>query len=70
MSSVQPSAPGSVPKAGKETRNQILPTMSLDGSGFVLPNYDFAGQIPSPDKIGVSRGDSIGHVLDAAKGVV
>ena len=58
------------PSMGAETRTQILPSINLeDDTGFVLPNYDFAAQVPRPNQIGVRRGDSFGDVLNAAKGI-
>lgn len=53
---------------GNEKREQILPTMDI-GAGFKIPDYDLVKQIPTPSQVNVSRGDSFGHVVDAAKGV-
>jgi hypothetical protein len=55
---------------GQENRNQILPTMDIDTSSFILPNYDFAGQIKTPNQIGVKRGSDLGDVVSAAKGMM
>ncbi len=58
------------PPMGADTRTQILPSINLDDdTGFVLPNYDFAANVPRPNQIGVRRGDSFGDVLSAAKGI-
>lgn len=54
---------------GTETRSQILPTQPPEDTGFILPPYDFSAAIPPPNQIGVRRGDGLGDVLDAAKGV-
>jgi hypothetical protein len=54
---------------GTETRSQILPTQAPEDTGFILPPYDFSAQIPPPNQIGVRRGDGLGDVVDAAKGV-
>ena len=55
---------------GQETREQILPNSPQDVAAFQQPNYDFAGQLKMPNQVGVSRGDSLGHVVDAAKGML
>jgi hypothetical protein len=55
---------------GQETRDQILPNSPQDAAAFQQPNYDFAGQLKMPNQVGVSRGDSLGHVVDAAKGML
>lgn len=55
---------------GAETRTQILPSINLDDdAGFVLPNYDFAANVPRPKQVGVTQGGSFSDVLNAAKGV-
>ena len=54
---------------GTEKRDQILPNVPVEDTGFVLPEYDFAGNIPPPDWIGVKSGGSLGDVIDAAKGI-
>ena len=55
---------------GTETRKQILPTAKPEDTGYILPDYDFAANLPMPDSVGVRRGDSLGDVLSAAKGVM
>jgi hypothetical protein len=54
---------------GTENRTSILPIANLNSDTYTLPNYDFAAAIPTPDMIGVSRGGSINHVIDAASGL-
>ena len=49
---------------GTETRGQILPSMATED--ITLPNYDFAGNIPTPASVGVRRDGSFGGVIDAA----
>jgi hypothetical protein len=55
---------------GTESRSQILPNTNVDEIGFTLPEYDFAGNLPRPNQIGVRDGGSISDVIDAAKGVI
>lgn len=57
------------PQIGNEKREQILPTMDMGSSSFKIPDYDLVAQLPTPKQVNVSRGDSFGHVVDAAKGV-
>jgi hypothetical protein len=61
------------PSQGTETRGQILPSVSPDDTGFVLPNYDFAGNIPIPTDTnpgpGVRKGGSFGDIYSGAQGV-
>jgi hypothetical protein len=54
---------------GQEKRTQILPTMTLEETGYKMPNYDFTDAVPRPTQIGVNRGGSFGDVLSATKGV-
>jgi hypothetical protein len=56
--------------AGTETRTEILPKMNMDDASFRMPKYDFAAEIPTPDAIGVKRGDSLESVTNAAKGII
>jgi hypothetical protein len=66
MSSKDPS----VSSGGNETRSSILPKIDAEGdAGFMLPGYDFQAAVPGPASIGVRRGDSLGSVVDAARGV-
>lgn len=48
----------------------ILPTAQVGGNepGFFGANYDFASEMPTPGAVGVRRDDSLGSVMDAAKG--
>jgi hypothetical protein len=55
---------------GTEKRAQILPSTKPEDTGFILPNYDFAGNVPTPKQIGVRRGGGLGDVYSAAKGIV
>ncbi len=55
---------------GQETRNQILPNAPQDAANFQQPNYDFAGQLKMPNQVGVKRGNGLGDVVDAAKGML
>ena len=54
---------------GTEKRGQILPSADPEDTGFMLPNYDFAGNMPSPPSVGVRSGGTFGHVYGAAQGV-
>ena len=55
---------------GTEKRDQILPNVPIEDTGFILPEYDFAGNVIPPYGINISDGGSIQHVIDAAKGVI
>ena len=69
-SGVRPGAGGS---GGTEKRENILPTMSLEDTGYMLPNYDLAGNIPDPSSYagpGISSGGSLQHVFDAGRAIV
>lgn len=59
-----------VMSGGTETRKQILPTKAPEDTGFILPDYDFAANMPTPKSIGVERDDTLGSVVNAAKGVM
>ena len=61
---------GITPQLGNEKREQILPSNPSLFSKLTPPNYDFAGQLKTPNQVGVRRGDSIGSVVDAAKGMM
>lgn len=54
---------------GNEKRTSILPTEDVSDPGFTVPGYDFQAAITPPAAIGVRRGDSMGSVIDAARGV-
>ena len=54
---------------GTEKRSQIMPTTSPDDTGFMMPDYDFGANVPTPKSVGVGPGDSLDSVIDAAKGV-
>ncbi len=55
---------------GTEKRASILPTMSPEDTGYILPDYDFAANMPMPNTVGVERDDTLGSVVSAAKGVM
>lgn len=55
---------------GQENRTQILPSKPIDSSDFVLPKYDFAGELKAPDQVGVRRDDTMESVVNAAKGMM
>jgi hypothetical protein len=55
---------------GTESRTQILPTKEPEDTGFILPNYDFTANLPTPAQIGVRRGGSLGDVASAASGII
>ncbi len=66
MSSTDPT----VGSGGNETRAEILPKVDMEKDpGFALPGYDFQAAVPGPASIGVRRDDSLGSVVDAARGV-
>jgi hypothetical protein len=55
---------------GNEKRTSILPTENVDKEpGFAIPGYDFQAAITPPAEIGVRRDNTIGSVIDAARGV-
>ena len=69
-SGVRPGAGGS---GGTEKRDNMLPTMAVEDTGYLLPNYDLAGNIPDPSSYagpGISSGGSLQHVFDAGKAIV
>jgi len=58
---------------GTERRDQILPNVPLEDTGYMLPDYDLAGNIPDPTSYagpGISSGGSLQHVFDAGKGIL
>lgn len=55
---------------GNEKRTSILPTENVDKEpGFAIPGYDFQAAITPPAEIGVRRDNTMGSVIDAARGV-
>ena len=54
---------------GTETRGQILPAQEAPDIGYVLPAYDFAGNLKTPKSVGVSRGGGLGDIINAGKGI-
>jgi hypothetical protein len=59
-----------ISRMGNEERPNILPIKKAEGPGYLGPDYNPADELLAPAQIGVRRGDSLGSVLDAAKGVV
>lgn len=55
---------------GTENRGQILPSKAPEDTGYMLPNYDFAGNLKTPGEVGVRRGGNFGDVVSAAKGII
>ena len=55
---------------GTEKRSEILPSAPPADTGFLLPAYDFTGNLPTPRQIGVRNGGSLGDVASAAKGII
>jgi hypothetical protein len=55
---------------GTENRGQILPSKAPEDTGYMLPNYDFAGNLRTPRDVGVKRGGDFGDVISAAKGII
>ena len=66
-----PSATSTGPPAqmGQEKRQQILPSQDVSSSSFKQPDYNPAGQVLTPDVVGVKRGGSFGDVYNAARGM-
>jgi len=55
---------------GTDTRTQVLPSKEPEDTGFILPPYDFTGNLPTPAQVGVRRGGSLGDVASAASGII
>jgi hypothetical protein len=58
---------------GTEKRTQILPSVPVEDTGYMLPDYDLAGNIPDPTSYagpGISSGGSLQHVFDAGRGIL
>jgi len=55
---------------GTEKRDQILPNVPIDDTGYILPDYDLAGNIFTPPEIQISSCGSLQCVIDAARGVL
>lgn len=54
-----------------DSPTRILPAAKLPNkldTSYFGPNYDFAESLPMPADVGVRRDDSLGSVIDAAKG--
>jgi len=55
---------------GNENREQILPSNPNLFAKLMPPRYDFAGQLKIPSEVGVRRDDTLGSVVNAAKGML
>ena len=57
---------------GTEKRAQILPSKEPEDTGFTLPDYDFAGNLITPAKVGVRNVEDagIGDIVNSAKGII
>lgn len=55
---------------GTDKRPTVLPSAQPEDTGFLLPNYDFTGNLKTPKQIGVRNGGSLGDVASAAKGII
>ena len=55
---------------GNDGRTSVLPVKEASGPGFLGPSYNPADEMLPPAEIGVSRGDSLDHVLNSVKGVI
>jgi hypothetical protein len=74
MSSATAVTPSGAPPPkvmGTETRSEILPKVDVDSQAdFESPDYNFADNVPMPSDVGVSRGNSLNHVIDPARAVL
>jgi hypothetical protein len=56
---------------GNETRSSVAPVSQETGDVNTLgPPYDYAGELPTPLRVGVREGNSLGSVFDAVKGAM
>jgi hypothetical protein len=57
---------------GTEKREQILPNVPIEDTGYILPEYDFAGNVPTPDgpEVHISSCGRLQCIIDAAKGIL
>ena len=55
---------------GNDGRANVLPVNPASGPGFLGPNYNPADEMLPPASIGVHRGDGLGDVIGAVKGVI
>ena len=56
-------------KLGNETRSSVLPT-AFPTQELLGPSYSFADELPTPNRVGVRRSNSLSSVIDAAKGAM
>lgn len=54
---------------GNQNRTEMLPVQT-NVNDFLGPNYSYADELPLPGQIGVQEGDSLGSVIDAARGAL
>ena len=59
----------SVPHQGNETRTSILPSENPTGLGFFGSPYSVTDSLLTPAQVGVHKGDEMGSVMDAVRGV-
>lgn len=57
-------------QVGNDARPNVLPVKPASGPGFLGPNYSPADEMLPPASIGVKRGDELGDVIGAVKGVI
>jgi hypothetical protein len=57
-------------QVGNDARKNVLPVKPASGPGFLGPNYSPADEMLPPASIGVKRGDDLGDVIGAVKGVI
>jgi hypothetical protein len=57
-------------QVGNDARPNVLPVKPASGPGFLGPNYNPADEMLPPASIGVRRGDDLGDVIGAVKGVI
>jgi hypothetical protein len=60
----------SVPIPGLNPEGELLPGRQAEGPGFLGPDYNPADEMLAPAKVGVRRGDGLGDVMQAVKGVI
>lgn len=69
----QPAARSNTPpgQLGNETRSSVAPVSQETADVNTLgPPYDYAGELPTPLRVGVREGDSLSSVFDAVKGAM
>lgn len=69
----QPAGKSNTPpgQLGNENRSSVAPVSQETADVNTLgPPYDYAGELPTPLRVGVKEGDSLGSVFDAVKGAM